>query len=79
MHWLTVQAMFGKRCNVHLVGGAVIVNVLVTKPTKQLYVGKSRAVLLSGPIQLTIVPLTAITSIDKMPEWIGGPLREVKG
>jgi hypothetical protein len=72
MKWMTVESMFGKRCNVHLVGGAVIVNVLVTKPTKQQYVGKSRTILLTGPEQIMIVPLMAIESMDKVPEWAGG-------
>lgn len=71
IRWATVESMLGQHCNVHLKGQAVIVNVLVSKPTKKQYTGNARAIILTSPGCFLIVPLSAIESIDKLPEWIG--------
>jgi len=63
--------LVGKHCNVHLSDGSVIANVLISKPTKKQYTGDARAIVLTSPGCFLIVPLSAIESIDKLPEWIG--------
>lgn len=67
--WNSIKPFLGKRVNVHLTDGAVLVNVLLEEPPSNILVGRAKVVAVIVCGNYRIIPAHLIVSLDVIPAW----------